>query len=110
MTRKILLTVKEIVPIAIMIGLIPLIVDDYILSAVYLVIIIGLLFIKKYPNDVLFLVFGFIIMTISEFVFISVGVETFNRVTFLNTMPLWLPFLWACSFMVMKRVIKILES
>ena len=54
------------------------------------------------------LVFGFFAMIASEYLFISTGVEKFERNSLLGLMPLWLPFLWAYGFVAIKRAISIL--
>ena len=97
------------IPILLMIGLIPLIKSDYILTLVYVAIILISLFIKRVKNDILVLVFGFIVMIIFEYIFISTGVETFIRNSLFGLMPLWLPFLWGYGFVAIKRSIEILD-
>jgi len=68
-------------------------------------------FIVKYnKKEYLFFLFGFIGMIVSEYLFISTGVETFNRNSLFGLMPLWLPFLWGYAFVVMKRVIVVLDN
>jgi len=94
--------------ILLMIGLIPLIGNDYYLTGAYVLIIIVSLIIKNEKRDYIFLAFGFVGMIISESMFISTGVETFTRASLLGIMPLWLPFLWAYAFVVMRRAIQIL--
>ena len=95
-------------PVLLMIGLIPLIKNDYFLTLAYiLVITISLLF-RREAKDFLFLILGFFVMIASEYLFISTGVETFNRNSLFSIMPVWLPFLWAYGFVVMKRWIVIL--
>jgi hypothetical protein len=106
-TLKILL---NIIPIILMVGLIPLISNDYLLSLIYIVIISISLFIKYEKADMLILIFGLIIMTISEYFFISTGVETFVRNSLFGLMPLWLPFLWSYGFIVIKRSSVILSK
>lgn len=93
-----------------MIGLIPIIQNDYILTLVDIGIIIASLAIKKYKNDLIVLIFGFCIMIASEYLFISTGVETFNRNSLLGLMPLWLPFLWGYGFVAIKRSVKIIDA
>jgi len=93
-----------------MIGLIPLVRNDYILTGIYALIIVSTLTVKKDKNDLLVLVFGFFIMTASEYLFISTGVETFHRNSLFGLMPLWLPFLWAYGFVVIKRSTGILNT
>jgi len=107
--KKIIPIFLNTIPVLLMIGLIPLIKNDYILTLVYILIIVGALLIKKTPNDFMVLIFGFFIMIISEYIFISTGVETFQRNTFLGLMPLWLPFLWAYGFVAIKRSVEILN-
>ena len=91
-----------------MIGLIPFVQNDYILTLLYVVIIIGAFVLKRTSNDFFVLAFGFAVMTVSEYLFISTGVETFNRNTLFGLMPLWLPFLWGYGFVAIKRSIEIL--
>jgi hypothetical protein len=99
------------VPILIMIGLIPLIQKDYLLTSIYIVIIVlALRFIRYTKRDVLILVFGFVIMIISEYIFVSTGVEKFTRHSLFGIMPVWLPFLWAYGFVAIKRSVEILDK
>jgi hypothetical protein len=93
-----------------MIALIPFIPDDYVLTAAYIGIIIVSLVLKYESKDFIFLLFGFFIMIVSEYFFVSTGVETFVRDSFFGLMPLWLPFLWSYAFVAMKRSINILNS
>lgn len=97
-------------PVLIMIGLIPLIKNDLILTLFYIAIIILSLFIKKEKNDFSVFMFGFIMMIIFESIFISTGVETFIRNSLFGIMPLWLPFLWGYGFIAIKRGVKILDA
>lgn len=92
-----------------MIGLIPFIQNDYILTLVDIGVIFTSLAIKMRRNDLTVLVFGFCIMIISEYLFISTGVETFNRNSLFGLMPLWLPFLWGYGFIAIKRSIEIIN-
>lgn len=110
MFHKTLKIIREAIPTLIMIGLIPLIKNDYILTTAYIIIIAVALTLKREKNDHVFLVSGFIIMIISESIFISTGVETFTRNSLFGLMPLWLPFLWAYAFVAMKRSLKIIEQ
>lgn len=97
-------------PALVMIALIPLISNDYNLSLVYIAIIVISFYIKKEKNDLIVFVFGFFIMTFFEHLFVSTGVETFQRNSLLGVMPLWLPLLWAYGFVAIKRAIKALDS
>lgn len=87
------------IPVWIMIGLIPFVQNDYILTLIYVVIIIVALLLKKEKNDLLVFVFGFFIMIISEYLFISTGVETFIRNSFFGvdaTMATISLGIWVC--------------
>ena len=110
MPIKILNILKESIPVLIMIGLIPLVRNDYVLTIIYALIIAVSLLIKKEKNDIIFLIFGFCALTISESIFIRTGVETFIRNSLFGLMPVWLPFLWAYAFVAMRRAIGIIEK
>ena len=97
------------VPALLMIGLIPFVRNDFLLTAIYLLIIGSALAIKREPKDITILIFGFFVMIASEYLFVSTGVETFNRNSLLGMMPLWLPFLWAYGFVAIKRGVEILK-
>jgi hypothetical protein len=109
MQRKILAVVLYFIPIVIMIGLIPLISNDYVLTLIYIVFIIALMFIKSERHDWSALLLGLIGVTISEYIFISTGVEIFLRNSLFGLMPLWLPFLWSYVFVSIKRTLRILD-
>ena len=96
-------------PALLMIGLIPFVRNDFLLTAIYLLIIGSALAIRREPRDITILIFGFFVMIASEYLFVSTGVETFNRNSLLGVMPLWLPFLWAYGFVAVKRGIEILK-
>lgn len=108
MCSKIRYVCQETLPIVLMIGLIPFVLNDYILTALYVSIIIVALLIKREKHDLLILSVGFFIMILSETFFITTGVETFLRHSLFGIMPLWLPFLWAYAFIVMRRALAIL--
>jgi len=110
MLKKILSIIPYAIPVLVLIGLIPLIQNDYILTLVYIFFIIALLLIKKEQHDIAALVFGLIVITTSEYFFVSTGVETFTRNSFLGVMPLWLPFLWGYAFVTIKRSLRILDK
>ena len=93
-----------------MIGLIPIVENDFILAGVYALFILITLTIKRESNDWIFLIFGFVGLFFSEYFFISTGVETFNRHSLFGIMPFWLPFLWAYAFMIIGRSIRILDG
>lgn len=98
--RKILV---HALPILVMIGLIPLVQTDEALTVFY-ILIIALMFSQTYrKHDILVFSFGFLGMIASEYLFISTGVETFERRSLLEVMPIWLPFLWGYGFIVIRR-------
>ena len=110
MVQKSLAIVLYVIPIVLMIGLIPLVHNDYLLSFIYIAFAIALLSYKSEKNDLLALLFGLAAITASEYFFVSTGVETFVRNSFLGVMPLWLPILWAYAFVTIKRSLRILDQ
>jgi len=106
---KIFQILIEVVPVLLMIILILFVRNDYFLSLIFIVIILISFYIKYEKKDFLFLVLGFFVMMISEIIFISTDVETFNRNSLFGIMPLWLPVLWAYAFVTIKRAINILK-
>ncbi len=110
MVHKIRKIFFEALPTLVMLSMIPVIENDYNLSLVYVLIIAAAFYIKKEKNDLLVFVFGFFAMTIFENLFVSTGVETFQRNSLLGVMPLWLPLLWAYGFVAIKRSVKALDS
>jgi hypothetical protein len=108
MNKKLLAIILYILPILIMIGLIPLVTSDFMLAVIYLVFIVVLMSVKREKNDWTVLLFGLIGMTISEYLFIHTGVESFLRKSLFGLMPLWLPLLWAYAFVTIKRSLRIL--
>lgn len=102
--------IGHLIPIVLMIVLIPVVQNDYVLTIIYIGIIsVFLKFISAKKNDFIVLIFGFFAMTISEYFFISTGVETFTRNSLFGLMPLWLSFLWACGFVAIKRSIAVFD-
>ena len=91
-----------------MVGLIPFVSNDYVLTLIYIVIIAATFLLKRTPNDLFIFTFGFLIMIVFEYLFISTGVEAFTRNTLFGLMPLWLPFLWGYGFVAIKRSLEIL--
>ena len=107
---KLKLIFINFIPILLMIGLIPVIKNDYILTLFYVFISVVAFALKYEKREYLFYLFGFFGMIASEYLFISTGVETFNRNSLFGLMPIWLPFLWGYSFVVMKKAVSILEK
>ncbi len=106
--KKFLTVFLYFIPILVMIGLIPIVPNDYILTGIYIAFIIALVSFKREKNDLLALGIGVFGITISEYFFISTGVETFSRTSLFGIMPLWLPFLWGYAFITIKRALRIL--
>lgn len=94
----------EILPILVMISLIPLIKNDHLLSALYIILIIILFKIKYQKNELIIFLTSLILMAFFEFIFIKTGVETFSRKSLFNLMPLWLPILWGYGLVAGKRI------
>lgn len=99
----------QAVPILFMLGLIYTISDDYLLTALFLIIIAAMLIIKYEKLDFTALVLGTTIMTCGELLFIGSGIETFSRTSLFGVMPLWLPVLWGYCFVAIKRAVNILR-
>ncbi|MBI4148941.1 hypothetical protein HY491_00695 [Candidatus Woesearchaeota archaeon] len=101
--------ILNLIPLLLMIAAIPLFQNDYILTMAYALIIAFSFLIRYEQRDAFFFIFGFIIMTLAEYLFVSTGVETFVRNTLFGVMPVWLPFLWGYAFVAMKRTIALLS-
>ncbi len=108
MIKNIKFIVSEMIPILVMIGLIPLIKNDYLLTGLYVIIILLAFKIKYIKHEWKVYLGGFILMVFFEWIFISTGVETFVRNSLFGIMPLWLPFLWGYGFVAVTRVSKYL--
>jgi hypothetical protein len=108
--EKVLAIFLSIVPIILMIGIIPLFENDYFLVGVYVAIIATAFVIKYERKDYLFFVVGFFLMLFFEYFFVMTRVETFVRNGLFGLMPVWLPVLWAYSFVAMRRVVTILDK
>ncbi len=93
-----------------MIFLIPVISNDCLLTGTYILIIVISFLIKYEKRDYLFFIFGLVAMTIAEVFFILTGVEEFIRKDLFGIIPLWLPILWAYSFVAIKRGIMIINK
>ena len=97
-------------PVALMVALIPIIASDYLLAGAYLLITAVSFLIKRERHDCLVYALGLVAMTVSEYFFISTGVETFVRNSLFGIMPIWLPLLWAYGFVAIKRSVNILDT
>ena len=96
-------------PIFFMIALIPYVRNDFLLTGIYIAII-GISSFRYSRHDFMYLIIGFLVLLVSEYFFISTGVETFERRSLLGVMPLWLPLLWAYVFVAIKRGVLIIEK
>ena len=108
-------TIRELflisLPIIMMVGFIPVVENDYLLTFIYILIITLLFALKKEKKvDMIVFWFSFVTMTLFEYMFISTGVETFVRNSLFGVMPLWLPFLWGYGFVAIKTGVRILEK
>ena len=96
--------------IVVMILAIPYVTNDYLLLFVYIFTPFLLFRFAPERYDIEAYLFGFVGITIAELLFIHSGVETFNRASLFGVMPIWLPFLWAYAFVVIKRTLKLLST
>ncbi|TSD00418.1 MAG: hypothetical protein Athens071425_617 [Parcubacteria group bacterium Athens0714_25] len=108
MKEKLLKIIPNLIPITLMVGLIPIIANDYVLLLAYVFVISISFWIKYEKREYVYFSFGLVIMVFSEWIFVSTGVETFTRNSLLGVMPIWLPVLWAYAFVAMKRAVVIL--
>ena len=108
--KKIIRIFLNAIPVLLMIGLIPFVPDDGVLTAVYCAIVIIAFLVERTRHDWPVFLFGFFAMALFEWFFISTGVERFNRNSLFGIMPLWLPFLWAYGFVAISRSVKILGN
>ena len=96
------------VPIALMIGLISYVQNDYGLALLYIIFIIAIMLIKSEKYDLHALMLGVIVVTLFELLFVSTGVETFRNPSLFHLIPAWLPFLWGYAFVTIKRSLNLL--
>lgn len=112
MIQKIVLATRIVanaLPVVGMILIIPFVQSDYVLTLVYALVILVALAINQDKKDRVFLAFGFVASLLAEALFITTGVETFERTSLAGIMPLWLPVLWAYIFMAMRRAVEALN-
>jgi hypothetical protein len=108
-TTLALRTVLVAAPVFLMIGLIPFVRNDYVLTLIYIAII-AVAALRYTRNDFIFLVFGFFMLMLGEYAFVSTGVEVFERQTLFGVMPIWLPFLWAYIFVTIRHSALLFEK
>lgn len=100
----------NLIPVILMIALIPLVENDYLLAGIFIVIAAVSFLVKYDKKDFVFLLIGLVLLTLSEYLFISTGVEVFQRRALIFGMPLWLPILWGYAFVVIRRGIVIIDE
>lgn len=110
MNKKITKIILNAVPVILMIALIAVVRNDYYLALIYILIIVAALLIKCERNDWIYFVLGLVLMTAFELFFIWAGSETFNRISFLGKLPIWLPIIWGYGFVAIKRTVIIIEN
>lgn len=93
----------EAIPVLIMVGLIPIVSSDYLLSLIYIAIVLISFKIKYIKNEYVVFITGFIAMIIFEYLFVLTGVETFTRNSLFNAIPIWIPILWGYGFVAIRR-------
>ena len=98
-------TIIAIATMIFMIALIPIVQNDYFLTAIYILFAAALIYVGHGKGDILLFFLGLGLMTVFEYIFVRTGVETFIRNTLLGVMPLWLPVLWGTGFVGIKRTI-----
>ncbi len=97
------------IPVIIMVGLIPLVPNDYVLAVLDVIVIALALIIRRERHEISILFLGLVIMAVAESFFIATGVETFTRRSLFGIMPLWLPILWSYGFVAIKRGVEVLR-
>ena len=110
MNKAIVKIFLNAIPVILMIGLIPFVKDDLMLTVIYCGIIGAAFGVRYEKRDYIFLIFGFTVLTISELFFVATGAEIFTRASLFGLIPLWLPFLWAYAFVAIKRSIIIIDN
>lgn len=107
--RKAIAIFINSIPTLVMIGLIPVVENDFFLAALYIVVIFIAFKIKRERTELQVFFLGMLIMIVMEYIFVSTGVETFVRNSLFNMMPIWLPLLWGYGFVAIKRSVRVLE-
>ena len=94
-----------VIPALIMIGLIATLRDEVLVSGLFVVIIAISLAVHYERHDWIFILIGFFIYPVFEYLFVSTGLEVFSERGLLGVMPLWMPLLWAWGAVAIKRVL-----
>lgn len=108
--KKLIHIFLNAVPVILMVGLIPFVPDDGMLTVAYCVMIIIAFLVLRMRRDWKIFIFGFFVMMFFEWLFVATGVERFNRNSLFGVMPIWLPFLWGYGFIAIGRSVKILTG
>ena len=99
-----------IVALVIMIGLIPTMTDDLWLTGTYVLIAALSIWFDYQRGDVSIFIIGGAALLVSEYFFISSGVEVFVRHSLFGVMLVWLPVLWGFAFVVIRRCLTVIEG
>lgn len=110
MSKKYSGVILGVTTIVVMIALIPFVRDDIALAGIYTLLVVFSFLINYQHGDIFIFVACAVLLFISEYFFISTGVETFVRRSLLGVMPLWLPILWGYAFVAIRRFIVALEG
>jgi len=108
MNKNLLTIFLYCIPLAMMIGLIPYVQNDYELAFLYIIFIIAIMLTKPKKYDLHALLLGVVVVTLFELLFVSTGVETFRNPSLFHLIPAWLPFLWGYAFVTIKRSLSLL--
>jgi hypothetical protein len=99
----------QAMPTLIMVILVFFIKNDYTLTAFILIITVIAFLIKYERYEIWVYSVGFITMLVFEILFVSTGVETFNRNSLFGIIPIWLPFLWAYGIVAVRRCARLID-
>ncbi|GMR18969.1 MAG: hypothetical protein BMS9Abin34_092 [Patescibacteria group bacterium] len=83
--------------------------QSLLLSLWILVLIGGLLGLKRSKTDLIVAFSGFLFGVVIEPLAVGVGFETFTRPDFLGV-PYWMPFLWSLIFLLARRLLTFREE
>lgn len=94
-----------------MISLIPLLEHEVGITLCYTLVAVSYFILHKWKKlDLIVYTLGFIAMTLFETIFLLTHVEIFTQRGLFGIMPLWLPFLWAYGFLVIKDSLAVITK
>ena len=94
-----------LLPVWVMIATLFVTTNDYLITAFYALMGLAALINGNDKKEWGLYLLGFVLLSACELFFVSTGVETFNRKALIAGMPIWLPFLWAYAFILMRRAL-----